>query len=252
MKMPFIPVKANYKSKAPSWLPVRAFCGSFEKDTVVHLNPTVFSHPIRRDVLHACVTWYRDSLRRGTASTKSRGEVRGSNRKIRPQKGTGRARLGDRGSPMLRGGGVAFGPKPRDFSTELPRKVREMGMRVALSAKLRERKLIVVPSVDWPNWKTKFAAGRIKGLAADAEKGCLIVSGTEAVPAKLAQATRNLNFVTCKSAKDLQVWDVLRYRYTVLSLDAVQWFQDNLGKATLGDVADVEGKSSDLEQASPA
>jgi large subunit ribosomal protein L4 len=215
----------------------------------VYLDPAVFSQPIRRDVLHACVTWYRDSLRRGTASTKSRGEVNGSNRKIRPQKGTGRARLGDRGSPMLRGGGVAFGPRPRDFSTELPRKIREMGMRVALSAKLRERKLLVVPSVEWPNFKTKFVAGRIKGLAADAGKGCLIVTGQETVPPKLAQATGNLNFVTCKSVKDLQVWDVLRYRYTVLSLDAVQWFQENLGKVTLEDAAQLEGKGNEPSQA---
>src|SRR5882757_2916434 len=104
----------------------------------VALDPTVFDHPVRRDILHLCVVHYLDSLRQGTASTKTRAEVAGSRRKIRPQKGTGRARLGDRQSPMLRGGGVAFGPKPRDFSTKLNRKVIQMGMRVALTMKLRE------------------------------------------------------------------------------------------------------------------
>ena len=110
-------------------------------DKVVELDPTVFNHPIRRDIIHLCVVHYRDSLRQGSANTKTRSEVRGSGRKIRPQKGSGRARLGDGQSPMLRGGGIAFGPKPRDFSTKLPRKVIEMGMRVALSAKLKEQRL---------------------------------------------------------------------------------------------------------------
>ena len=104
------------------------------EDEVVELDPSIFNHPIRRDILHLCVVHHLDSLRQGSANTKTRGEVRGSGAKIRPQKGTGRARLGDGQSPMLRGGGVAFGPKPRDFSTKLPRKVIQMGMRVALRA----------------------------------------------------------------------------------------------------------------------
>ncbi|KAG8963986.1 54S ribosomal protein, mitochondrial [Tulasnella sp. 419] len=89
---------------------------------VVSLDPSVFSHPIRRDILHLCVVHHRDGLRQGSANTKTRSEIKCSGRKLRPQKGTGRARLGDASSPMLRGGAVAFGPKPRDFSTKLPRK----------------------------------------------------------------------------------------------------------------------------------
>ena len=82
--------------------------------------------------------------RQGTASTKWRREVHGSTRKIRPQKGTGRARLGDKKSPMLRGGGVAFGPKPRDFSTRLPRKMYDQAWRTALSYRYRKGELIIV------------------------------------------------------------------------------------------------------------
>jgi large subunit ribosomal protein L4 len=82
--------------------------------------------------------------RQGTASTKWRDEVRGSGRKIRPQKGTGRARLGDKKSPMLRGGGVAFGPKPRDFSTELPKKIYDLAWRTALSHRYRRGELLLI------------------------------------------------------------------------------------------------------------
>ncbi|XP_014562358.1 hypothetical protein COCVIDRAFT_32803 [Bipolaris victoriae FI3] len=100
--------------------------------------------PTRRDILHRAVVYEGDMTRLGTASTKTRHEIRGSARKIRPQKGTGRARLGDKKSPMLRGGGVAFGPKPRDFSSELPKKVYDLAWRTALSYRFRKGELIIV------------------------------------------------------------------------------------------------------------
>ena len=104
--------------------------------------------PLRRDILHRAVIFEAD-VHRGirTASTKWRSEVHGSGRKIRPQKGTGRARLGDKKSPMLRGGGVAFGPKPRDMSTKLPRKIYDLAWRTALSYRYRRGELIVVQKV---------------------------------------------------------------------------------------------------------
>ena len=100
--------------------------------------------PLRKDILHRAVIYEGDKTRQGTASTKWRDEVHGSGRKLRPQKGTGRARLGDKKSPMLRGGGVAFGPKPRDFSTDLPRKIYDIAWRTALSHRYRKGELIVV------------------------------------------------------------------------------------------------------------
>lgn len=113
---------------------------------IVPLSAHVFGTQPRSDILHAAVVYYLDSLRAGTASTKTRGEVNYSGRKLRPQKGSGQARLGTRGSPMLRGGGVAHGPKPRDFSTKLPRRVRELALRSALSARWRSNDLHVIPS----------------------------------------------------------------------------------------------------------
>lgn len=113
--------------------------------------------PLRRDILHRAVIFEGDSTRHGSASTKWRDDVHGSGRKLRPQKGTGRARLGDKKSPVLRGGGVAFGPKPRDFSTKLPRKMYDLAWRTALSYRYRRGQLIIVDNrinikMNEPRW----------------------------------------------------------------------------------------------------
>ena len=100
--------------------------------------------PLRKDLLHRAVIYEGDSTRQGTASTQWRSEVHGSGRKVRPQKGTGSARLGDKKSPMLRGGGVAFGPKPRSFKTGLQKKVYDMAWRTALSYRYKMGELLVV------------------------------------------------------------------------------------------------------------
>ena len=201
-------------------------------DKVVELDSHVFSHPIRRDILHLCVVHHLDSLRQGSANTKTRGEVRGSGRKIRPQKGSGRARLGDAQSPMLRGGGVAFGPKPRDFSTKLPRKVIEMGMRVALSAKLREHSLGVVESLNWPGVKTGPLAKRISELR---WRKTLFVTGLDEVPEGLRRASSNIDGVEVVTAKDLLVYDAVKWPRVVLDLAAVEWLERKLGKKTVVD-----------------
>lgn len=99
--------------------------------------------PLRRDLLHHAVVFEGDNTRSGTASTKTRYDVNGSHRKIRPQKGSGRARLGTRQSPLLRGGGKTFGPQPRDFGTKLNRKVYDKAWRTALSYRYRRGELII-------------------------------------------------------------------------------------------------------------
>lgn len=117
---------------------------SFEPTSVVSYPGTHLLMPLRKDILHRAVIFEGDATRQGTASTKYRSEVHGSNRKIRPQKGTGSARLGNKKSPMLKGGGVAFGPKPRDFSTGLPQKVYDQAWRTALSYRYKKGELILV------------------------------------------------------------------------------------------------------------
>lgn len=197
------------------------------EDTLVALDPTVFNHPIRRDILHLCVVQYRDSLRQGSANTKTRGEVRGSGRKIRPQKGTGKARLGDAQSPMLRGGGIAFGPKPRDFSTKLPRKVIQMGMRVALSAKVKEQQFGVMFSMDWPEPKTKTLAKRLEDLCLDQT---LFVTGEEEIPVTLERAIRNIPKVKLTTSNTLTVHELLKWRRIMLDAKAVDFFERTLSR----------------------
>lgn len=198
---------------------------------VVELDPTVFNHPIRRDIIHLCVVQYRDSLRQGSANTKTRSEVRGSGRKIRPQKGSGKARLGDGQSPMLRGGGIAFGPKPRDFSTKLPKKVIEMGIRVALSAKLKERRLGVVESLDWPGMKTQHLARRITSLG---WHKTLFVTGHPEIPAGLLRSGSNIPNVDFMTVDELNVYDIVYWPRIVLDAAAVDLLGARLSKLTPG------------------
>ncbi|THV77657.1 ribosomal protein L4 [Aureobasidium pullulans] len=117
---------------------------SVEPKTFTTYPSTHLLLPLRRDILHRAIVFEGDATRQGTANTKYRSEVHGSNRKVRPQKGTGRARLGDKKSPMLRGGGVAFGPKPRDFSTDLPSKIYDLAWRTALSYRYKKGELILL------------------------------------------------------------------------------------------------------------
>lgn len=133
------------------------------------MEPTRFTHypanqlhlPLRRDILHRAVIFEGDATRKGLASTKWRDDVHGSGRKLRAQKGQGRARINDKKSPILKGGGVAFGPHPRDFSTKLPRKLYDLAWRTALSYRYRRGELIVVEDgvdieMEEPRWIKKI------------------------------------------------------------------------------------------------
>ena len=132
--------------------------------------------PLRRDLLHRAIIYEADGMRQGTASTKWRSEVHGSHRKLYRQKGTGKARVGDKQSPIRVGGGVAFGPKPRDFSTKLPRKIYDLAWRTALSYRYRQGELIIVQKIedsevrghrwlqeimDWNRWGKPFGKSMI-------------------------------------------------------------------------------------------
>lgn len=112
--------------------------------------------PLRKDILHRAVIYEGDKSRSGTASTKWRDDVNGSHRKLYQQKGTGKARVGDKQSPIRRGGGVAFGPKPRDFATKLPRKVYDLAWRTALSFRYRRGELVVVDKIQNPRTSASY------------------------------------------------------------------------------------------------
>ncbi|KAI9928178.1 hypothetical protein ASPWEDRAFT_170825 [Aspergillus wentii DTO 134E9] len=127
--------------------PVKATAYSFpsmEPIRFVEYPRNHLSMPLRKDLLHRAVVYEGDMTRQGTASTKWRDEVFGSNRKLAPQKGTGRARVGNKKSPIRKGGGVAFGPHPRDFSSSLPQKIYDQAWRTALSYRYKRGQLIII------------------------------------------------------------------------------------------------------------
>ncbi|EAW13145.1 mitochondrial 54S ribosomal protein uL4m [Aspergillus clavatus NRRL 1] len=133
----------------PTWepAPVKATAYSFpsmEPLRVIEYPRNHLLMPLRKDILHRAVVYEGDMTRQGTASTKWRADVHGSNKKLYAQKGTGRARAGDKKSPIRRGGGVAFGPHPRDFATSLPQKIYDQAWRIALSYRYKRGQLIII------------------------------------------------------------------------------------------------------------
>jgi large subunit ribosomal protein L4 len=142
---------------------------------------------------------------------------------------------------MLVGGGVAFGPKPRDFSTKLPRKVIQMGMRVALSVKMKEHQLGVMANLNWPSGKTKHLAQKIDSMGL---RKTLFVTGEEELPVGLERAIRNIPMVRLIASDKLTVYEALKWQRIVLDMQAVDFFERTLGKdvpiAPLPLVNDIE------------
>lgn len=136
----------------------------------IELNEYVFGIEPNAHVLHSAVVAQLASQRRGTSSTLLRGEVRGGGRKPWRQKGTGRARAGSIRSPLFRGGAVLFGPKPRDYGFSLPKKVRRLALRSALSSKVNEQKLIVLEDLSLTEAKTREMVKVLKALNADKKR----------------------------------------------------------------------------------
>ena len=156
--------------------------------------------------VHDTVVAYRAAQRSGTASTKTVGEVAGTNKKPWRQKGTGRARAGSFRSPLWAGGGVVFGPKPRDFSKKVSKKTRALALRKALSERLKAGDVIVVDDIKLDSPKTKAFTGVMKSLEL---KGTTLVVAT-AVDKNLTLASRNLEKVTLATSETLNTYDVLR------------------------------------------
>jgi len=182
------------------------------RDDVFGLVPTEHGATVHRTVVRILA-----DRRRGTASTKRRGEVAGGGRKPWRQKGTGRARAGSIRSPLWRGGGAVFGPRPRDYSFVLPRKLRRLALRAVLSAKLAQGKLIVVESLPPVPPKTKAASAFLRAVGAWPQ--ALLVADNP--PAELKRAVRNLPGVRLTTVDSLNPYDLLAHEKVVLSREAV-------------------------------
>ncbi len=173
---------------------------------------------------------HRANLRQGSASTLSKGEVSGSNKKLWKQKGTGRARTGLRQSPVWRGGGVAFGPKPRDYNRSQNRQEARLAFRRAVSEKVAGGQVVVVEELSLPAPKTKEFAGLMKGLGVGAP--ALFV--TDVVNPDVVRATRNLAGVEVTTADNLHTYQVLRYPSVVVTRAGMAALEERLRKAKGG------------------
>lgn len=181
----------------------------------LELSDQVFGGPVNEAVLHSAVVMQLASRRQGTASTKTRAEVRGGGRKPWRQKGTGRARVGSIRSPLWRTGGVTFGPKPRKYGYNLPKKVRRLALRSALSAKVAEGNLVVVDDLSLPEIKTKEMVKVLYAL--NAAPKALVVTADE----KVHKSARNIPGVLPMEARGLNVYDLLNHDKLVISKEAV-------------------------------
>lgn len=188
------------------------------------LEKSVFSVEVKEDVLHRVVTWQLDKRRAGTHKVKERGEVAGRGKKPWRQKGTGRARAGDLKRPQDRGGGVAFGPHPRSHATSLPKKIRKLALRMALSAKGQNGKLIILDDVKIKSHKTKPMAQALQKLGVDSA----VIIGGQDVDVNFARATANLPKIDVLPSKAANVYDILRRDTLVLTKDAVKELTESL------------------------
>ncbi len=194
-----------------------------EKVSQLNLEDIIFDIPVKSNVLHEVVTMQLASRRSGSASVKHRSDVKGSGRKLFRQKGTGRARRGDIKSPLLRGGGSVFGPDPRSYFYKVPKKVRRLALKMALSTKLRENELIVLDRFELEQIKTK---GFWEVLNALKIKNVLIV--TDKRNENLELSSRNVPEVKVLRCEGLNVYDILKYKNLILLESSVKGIEKRL------------------------
>ena len=192
----------------------------------LELSDSVFGIEPNTSVLHDAVVMQQASQRRGTHAVKNRAAVRGGGRKPWKQKGTGRARHGSIRSPIWVGGGVAFGPTPRSYSYKLPKKVRRLAIRSALSSKVKADELVVLDQLTLEQPKTKEMVKVLSNLHAD-RKALVVGSGYDE---NVDLSARNIPGVKFIDAQGLNVLDVLNHDKLIITRDAVSRIEEVLGK----------------------
>lgn len=190
----------------------------------IDLADDIFGVPVRTDILHRMVNWQLARRQRGTHKTKGISEISGTTKKPFKQKGGGRARQGSLRSPQFRGGATIFGPVVRSHAFDLPKKVRKLGLKTALSAKAADGKLVVLDAASVDTHKTKELAARFKKLG---WASVLVVDGA-AINENFARAARNIPHVDVLPQQGANVYDILRRDTLVLTKDAVQALEARL------------------------
>lgn len=183
----------------------------------IDLKDEIFGAPVNEAVLHEVMVMYQANRRRGTHDTKTRAEVAGGGRKPWRQKGTGRARHGSIRSPIWRGGGIVFGPHPRDYSYQVPKKVRRLALKSALSSRVREGKLLVLDRLELDAPRTKEMVRILDNL--QIKDSALVVTGEK--NENVVKSARNLPGIMSTEASLLNAYDILRHGTVVMTRDAV-------------------------------
>jgi len=192
----------------------------------LELSEAIFALSFNEAVVHQAMTRQLASRRQCTASTKTRGEVIGSTRKLYAQKHTGRARRGDIKSPLLRGGGVVFGPKPRTYRQSMPKKMRKLALKCLLSAKVREGNIKLVQELDFKGPKTKDMIDVLSSLGVDSSTLILTAQSTTNV----VKSAANLPEVKVLPSALINVLDLLSYEMLIATVPAIRNIEQIWGK----------------------
>ncbi len=192
----------------------------------IEVSEDLLELEFHNDLLYRAVKAYRANGRAGTASTKDRSEVKSSNRKPWRQKGTGRARHGSRASPLWNGGGVIFGPKPKDHGMGLPKKMRHKAVRSALSTRYSEDSLVVVEELEFEEPKTKKALSLLEAL--DLPKDTLIILSQEEDSWKVKKSFSNIPAAKCISTSQINAYEILNHEGILITRKSVEELSGNL------------------------
>lgn len=192
----------------------------------IKLNEAIFALPFNEAVVHQAMVGQLANKRQGTASTKTRGEVTGSTRKLYAQKHTGRARRGDIKSPLLRGGGIVFGPKPRTYRQSIPKKMRRLALKCLLSAKVKEGNIRLVQGLDFKEAKTKDMVNALSALGIDSS--ALIL--TDGSTPNVVKSAANLPDVKVLPSDLVNVLDLLSYQILIATVPAIRNVEQIWGK----------------------
>jgi large subunit ribosomal protein L4 len=198
-----------------------------EKKGEIELPDSVFGVTAKEGPVYYALRGYLANLRRGTASTKTKGEVAYSGAKPWRQKGTGRARVGTRGSAIWVGGGVAMGPKPRDYSHSVPKKVRRIALRSVLTGLAGEGKVMVLEELRVPEPKTKTMAQLIEKLGIPGDSRCLLLLDQKDENVKLS--ARNIPNLEVRLAKDVNALDVMRCEWVIATRRCIEQIREVFG-----------------------
>ncbi len=183
----------------------------------VSLPEERFGGKVRRELLRDAIIMHEANHRRGTASTKTRGEVKGGGRKPWKQKHTGRARAGDIRSPIWKGGGVVFGPRPRDYSFSIHRKAKKIALQSAILSKLMDNEVILIDKLELETPSTKKLANLLKSL--EVRESCLIV--IQKFDETIWKSSRNIYNVKLRVASDLNTYDVIKHKKLLIVKDVL-------------------------------